>query len=68
MSNYQLNALGHKRIPFFFLIDFAMQHSYVVPLAQLKSDVLFSMEGFSNLTSKHDCQPGIAGKILKKSD
>lgn len=68
MSHYQLNTLGHKRIPFFFIIDFAMRYPYIMPLAQLESDVLFSIAGFSNLTKKYDYQPSIAGKILKKSD
>jgi len=51
----KLNALGQKREPFFFAIDFEQTHSVVFPLKSLPSTVLYALEGKTNALSKPTC-------------
>ena len=67
ISNYQslifnpqlknkLNNLGQAKIPFLFIIDFDCKKFYVAPLTKLASNVLFTIDGFSNLSNKYPFQ------------
>ncbi len=47
----KLNQLGQAKIPFLFVIDFERQNFYIAPLNQLDHHILFSIDGFSNVTS-----------------
>jgi len=47
----RLNQLGGEKIPFLFVIDFAIKQAYISPLAHLENDIFFAVDGFSNLTS-----------------
>lgn len=56
MLKYQLNQLGRQRTPFFFIIDFDINHFEVVPFSKLK-EIYFEMDGFSI------CQPIILNRV-----
>jgi len=43
-----LNFLGRERTPFFFLIGYDQNDSYIVPLDELDSDVRFELEDFAS--------------------
>jgi len=47
----QLNHLGQKKIPFFFVIDFDVKNFYIAPFEQLEHQIFFSLNGYSNITS-----------------
>jgi para-aminobenzoate synthetase component I len=49
----QLNQLGQNKIPFLFVIDFEVKNFYIAPLDELDPQILFSINGFSNLTPTH---------------
>ncbi len=46
----QLNQLGQNKIPFLFVIDFEVKNFYIAPFDKLDSQILFSINGFSNAT------------------
>ena len=47
----QMNALGKEKIPFLFVIDFAMQEPIVIPLNEVNPhEILFDINGLSNST------------------
>ena len=39
----QMNELGSKKVPFFFMIDFLKENGEVIPLDKMPSDIQFSM-------------------------
>lgn len=43
-----LNFLGRERSPFFFLIGYDTDDSYIVPLEELDGDIRFELDGFSS--------------------
>ncbi|MBS1488959.1 MAG: aminodeoxychorismate synthase component I [Bacteroidetes bacterium] len=45
-----LNDWGRKQIPFLFLVDFEMERPCAWPLNQVPGEILFSMNGISNVT------------------
>jgi para-aminobenzoate synthetase component 1 len=47
---HQLNQLGQNKIPFLFVIDFDVKNFYIAPFDKLDSQILFSINGFSNVT------------------
>jgi len=47
----EFNSLGRKKIPFFFVIDFALKNYYIEPLETLSKDIFFKTEKFSNYDS-----------------
>jgi hypothetical protein len=47
----QLNQLGMQKIPFLFIIDFDMKKYSITPLNQLNRNILYSIDGFSNVTA-----------------
>jgi len=52
----QLNQLGQNKIPFLFVIDFEVKNFYIAPLDKLDSQILFSINGFSNVTKTDDAK------------
>ena len=47
----QMNALGKEKIPFLFIIDFAMQEPFVIPLNEVNPhEILFDINRLSNST------------------
>jgi len=47
----QMNTLGKEKIPFLFVIDFAMQEPIVIPLNEVSPhEILFDVNGLSNST------------------
>ena len=53
----QMNALGKEKIPFLFVIDFAMQKPIVVPLSEVNPhNILFNVNGLSNSTPNSQVQ------------
>lgn len=46
-----LNHFGKEKIPFLFLIDFDKEHFYAKPLAELDTDIFFSIDKFSNFNA-----------------
>ncbi|OQW93340.1 MAG: aminodeoxychorismate synthase component I [Beggiatoa sp. IS2] len=61
-----LNQLGKSRIPFLFIIDFNAENCYITPMNELKNDILFSIDGFSN-TTDHWTPKVIPQLTIKKS-
>lgn len=53
----QLNQLGSNRIPFLFVIDFAVEDFYIAPLTELDNDILFSIDGFNNHSYQANYSP-----------
>jgi len=50
---HQINTLGAKREPFFFMIDFEQEMPVVAPIADIdKNEFLFSFPKFSNASDK----------------
>ncbi|RKZ79793.1 MAG: aminodeoxychorismate synthase component I [Candidatus Parabeggiatoa sp. nov. 1] len=47
----QLNQLGKEKTPFLFIIDFEVKNFYIAPLNKLDNHILFSIDGFSNVTA-----------------
>ena len=52
----KLNALGQKKEPFFFAIDFEQTHGVVFSLKTLPSTILYDVEGKTNAPSKLTCK------------
>ncbi|MDM8568413.1 aminodeoxychorismate synthase component I [Thiotrichales bacterium HSG1] len=57
----RLNELGSKKIPFLFVIDFEVEKFYITPFVQ--SDILFSIDGFTNVNYSHQNQQPTIKKI-----
>ena len=52
-----MNALGKEKIPFLFVVDFAMQEPVVIPLSEINnSNILFNVNGLSNSTTNSQVQ------------
>jgi len=66
----QMNALGKEKIPFLFVIDFAMQKPIVVPLSEINpNNILFNVNGLSNSTLNNTVQKKLSFSykpVLKK--
>ncbi len=45
----KLNHLGKQKIPFLFIIDFDVKKYSITPLNQLNDNILYSIDGFSNI-------------------
>jgi len=43
-----LNFLGRERTPFFFIIGFNTDDSYIVPMEELDGDIRFELDGFTS--------------------
>lgn len=45
----RMNRLGRQRMPFFFMIDFALQKPVVIPLAEVQPEkILYNINGHTN--------------------
>lgn len=44
---HQMNALGARRIPFFFVINFLKENGNVIPLAELSDEIQFQIDAKS---------------------
>jgi para-aminobenzoate synthetase component 1 len=52
MNNMErMNALGKKRIPFLFIIDYQQQHPVILPLDSIKpEEILYSINDVTNVS------------------
>ncbi len=57
ITNYKmknrLNQLGKEKTPFLFVIDFDVNQFDIAPLNKLDNPILFSIDGFSNVTPNY---------------
>ena len=61
----QMNRLGRERIPFLFVLDYALQKPEVVPLSEVRQDrVLFDVNGLTNAVEKPEGLHGLELKIF----
>lgn len=61
-----LNEWGNARIPFFFMIDFAVKNFYISPLNCIDDDIFFILDQFSHLFSEKLSKNSCHNKLLKK--
>ncbi len=45
----KLNQLGKQKTPFLFIIDFDLKNYSITPLYQINNNILYSIDGFSNI-------------------
>lgn len=58
-----LNFLGRERTPFFFVIGYDQNDSYIVPLEELDGDIRFELDGF---TSRGKSVPRVRKPVIFK--
>lgn len=63
----RLNQWGKKRCPFFFIIDFDINHYYCAPFDHLEHDIFFSIDGFSHPRSSIITKKGFNPLFQKRA-
>ncbi|OQW95378.1 MAG: aminodeoxychorismate synthase component I [Beggiatoa sp. IS2] len=61
-----LNEWGNAKIPFFFMIDFAVKNFYISPFSTLDDDIFFVLDEFSHFFPKKPPKNPCHNTLLKK--